>query len=103
MGIARRLAWLFGVKANNVLDRWAPIAGGAATAATPAVEQNSTAACAAHGTPQLPEASTLQPTRKDIIRLLIAEGLVVRERLDGHIDAATYRSRMHDLASGRRT
>lgn len=103
MGIGRRLAWLFRVKANNVLDRSAPIAGGAATAATPAVEQNSTAASAAHGTPQLPEASTLEPTRKDIIRLLIEEGLVVRERLDGHIDAATYRSRMHDLASGRRT
>jgi hypothetical protein len=37
------------------------------------------------------------------IVLLIAEGIVVRDRLAGHLDAATYRSRMHDLASGART
>lgn len=32
----------------------------------------------------------------------VVEASVVRERLAGRIDTATYRSRMHDLASGRR-
>ena len=31
---------------------------------------------------------------------LIAEALVVRERVAGHIDAATYQARMSDLVSG---
>jgi len=35
-------------------------------------------------------------------RLLIAEALVVRERVSGRIDAATYQARMKDLASGAR-
>ena len=32
-------------------------------------------------------------------RLLIEEAMIVRERLSGHIDAATYQQRMHQLAS----
>ena len=35
-------------------------------------------------------------------RELIAEAMIVRERLSGQIDAATYRSRMNDLVSGHR-
>ncbi len=33
------------------------------------------------------------------IRLLIEEAIIVRERLSGHIDAATYQERMHDLVT----
>jgi hypothetical protein len=33
------------------------------------------------------------------IRLLIEEAMIVRERLSGHIDAATYQERMHDLVT----
>ena len=102
MGIAQRLAWLFRVRVIKALDRSASIAGNATTAATPAPWQGSSAASAARGTTQLPEDST-PPIRYDRIALLIAEGLVVRERLDGRIDAVTYQSRMHDLAAGRRT
>jgi len=34
---------------------------------------------------------------------LIAEALVVQERVSGRIDAATYQARMHDLACGGRS
>lgn len=34
--------------------------------------------------------------------LLIAEALVVKERLAGHIDATTYQARMHELTCGGR-
>jgi hypothetical protein len=34
---------------------------------------------------------------------LIAEAIIVRERVSGQIDAATYRTRMEDLVSGRRS
>ncbi|GAA4488524.1 hypothetical protein GCM10023094_48530 [Rhodococcus olei] len=34
-------------------------------------------------------------------RALIAETLIVRERVSGQIDAATYQARMNELASGR--
>lgn len=34
---------------------------------------------------------------------LIAEAIIVRERVSGQIDAATYRRRMEDLVSGRRS
>ncbi|MFD8495805.1 hypothetical protein [Amycolatopsis sp. NPDC059657] len=33
-------------------------------------------------------------------RALIAEALIVRERVSGQIDAATYQARMKDVASG---
>lgn len=33
------------------------------------------------------------------VRLLIEEAMIVRERLSGQIDAATYRERMHGLVS----
>lgn len=79
------------------------IAGKAAAAVTPAAEQRGTGAAAAHGTLRQREASTPRLIRKDRIALLIAEELVVRERLAGDIDAATYQSRMHELACGRRT
>jgi hypothetical protein len=53
-------------------------------------------------TPPRAGPSTRRSTGKDRSALLIAEALVVRERLAGHIDATTYQSRMHDLASGSR-
>lgn len=53
-------------------------------------------------TPPEPGSSRPRPTRTDRCALLTAEALVVRDRLAGHIDAPTYRSRMHDLARGRR-
>ncbi|MDO2385974.1 hypothetical protein QRB41_21735 [Mycobacterium avium subsp. hominissuis] len=34
---------------------------------------------------------------------LTAEAIIVRERVSGRIDAATYRTRMEDLASGERS
>lgn len=34
---------------------------------------------------------------------LIAEAIIVRERVSGQIDAATYQTRMEDLVSGRRS
>lgn len=37
------------------------------------------------------------------IRALIAEAIIVRERLSGQIDAATYQARMKDLVSGDRS
>lgn len=81
--------------------------GAVSTAATPAAQQRGTPASAAQsnhrGTPQQPEASTGRPFRNDRNALLIEEGLVVRERLAGDIDAAAYQSRMHDLASRGRT
>lgn len=79
------------------------IAGKAAAALTPAAQQRGTSAPPARGTLRQREASTPRLIRKDRIALLIAEGLVVRERLAGDIDAATYQSRMHELACGRRT
>lgn len=33
---------------------------------------------------------------------LIAEGLVIRQRVSGEIDSATYQQQMNDLAAGRR-
>jgi hypothetical protein len=33
------------------------------------------------------------------VRLLIEEAMIVRERLSGHIDTATYQQRMHELVS----
>lgn len=36
-------------------------------------------------------------------RGLIAEALIVRDRVSGQIDAATYQARMKDLVSGRRS
>jgi hypothetical protein len=53
-------------------------------------------------TPPRAGPATRRSTGKDRYALLIAEALVVRERLAGHIDTATYQTRMHDLASGGR-
>lgn len=36
-------------------------------------------------------------------RRLIAEAIIVRERVSGQIDAATYQARMEDLVSGGRS
>ncbi len=79
------------------------IAKKASSTVNTAAHQGSTGASPARRTPQPREASTPGLIRKDRIALLIAEGLVIRERLAGDIDAATYQSRMHELACGRRT
>jgi len=53
-------------------------------------------------TPRPPGSAESRPTQKERGALLIAEAFLARERLAGRIDAATYRSRMDDLVSGRR-
>jgi hypothetical protein len=55
-------------------------------------------------TPPQPTARLSEPLPSDMgaslwrCRALIAEALIVRQRLSGEIDAETYRARMNDLA-----
>ena len=60
-----------------------------------------------HNVARLPQAAPTcrEPHREDGIRYrrchdLIAEALIVRERVAGQIDAATYQARMSGLVSG---
>ncbi len=82
------------------------LAGERPAAATPAIRRRGadsadTPTGDLFATARQPEPSTHRLIRSGRCTLLIAEALLVRERLAAQIDAPTCRSRMHDLASGR--
>lgn len=92
-----------GAASTRRLYRRRSITGKASTRASTAAHQGSAGASPVRRAPGPRKHPAPQLVRTDRIALLIAEGLVVRERLAGEIDAATYQSRMHELASVRRT